>query len=52
MSAPKCAYPGEVHSDDRVSVYHGATTPTVLCGYHASWDLRTVLAAIRSVERR
>lgn len=42
-----CAYPSENHSDDEVDVYHGSTTPTKLCGYHASWPLNAVLKAIR-----
>ena len=43
----QCAYPSDNHSDDRVDVYHGSVTPTHLCGYHASWNLNTVLKAIR-----
>lgn len=30
------------HSKDRVEVYHGSPTPTILCGYH---NLRRMLAA-------
>lgn len=26
-----------VHSDDMVAVYHGSTTPTMVCGYHATY---------------
>jgi formylmethanofuran dehydrogenase subunit E len=32
----KCVAPGDHHSTDIVSVYHGHATPTILCGYHAS----------------
>lgn len=45
---PTCEYPSETHSDDMVDVYHGSTTPTRLCGFHASWRLNTVLKVIRS----
>lgn len=46
----ECAYPCSLnnHSRDKVTVYHGAPEPTVLCGYHASWPLNDVLTAIRT----
>lgn len=31
-----CDHPGTNHSNDRVTVWHGRTTPLALCGYHAS----------------
>jgi len=33
--APECEATGGHHSDDMVLVYHGSTTPSVLCGKHA-----------------
>ena len=43
-----CTYPSENHSEDKIDVFHGHTTPTRLCGFHASWDLNVVLRAIRT----
>lgn len=34
-----CEFPGTNHSKDLVEVWHGATEPIVLCGYHASLGL-------------
>lgn len=42
-----CVYPSSNHSTDTVAVYHGHAQPTVLCGFHASWPLPDVLAAVR-----
>lgn len=36
MPASECAFPGTNHSDDGVTVWHGAAVPLLLCGYHAS----------------
>jgi hypothetical protein len=47
-----CEFPSDVHSDDRVEVWHGQTTPTKLCGYHASWRLNTVLTVIRDAKQK
>jgi hypothetical protein len=35
---PPCALPALHHSDDRVTVYHGRTSPVVVCGFHAQWE--------------
>lgn len=32
----ECVFPGTNHSDDEVTVWHGAAVPLLLCGYHAS----------------
>ena len=29
-------------STDRVQVWHGAATPAIACGFHATYDLRSV----------
>jgi hypothetical protein len=38
-----CQYPSHNHSADTVTVWHGSDTPTHLCGYHATWNLATIL---------
>ena len=43
-----CEYPSDNHSNDRVELYHGSVVPMHLCGFHASWDLRRVIAAVRA----
>ena len=44
----RCEFPSENHSTDTVAVFHGSPVPTVLCGFHASWRLNTVLTTIRA----
>lgn len=34
------------HSDDLVKVFVGRDEPVTLCGYHSTWDLPQILAAI------
>lgn len=43
--ATLCAYPSYNHSDDTVTVYHGAD-PLELCGYHAGRGVQAALDAI------
>lgn len=42
MPKPPCQEHADHHSKDRVAVYSGSTTPTILCGYHT---MRRMLAA-------
>lgn len=44
-----CQYPGANHSDDTVTVYHGAE-PLELCGYHAGRGVQAALDAIADAE--
>lgn len=37
---------GSHHSDDLVEVFVGRKRPVKLCGYHSTWDLTQILAAI------
>ena len=32
--AKTCLFPNDNHSDDILTIWHGATTPLTLCGYH------------------
>lgn len=40
-----CEYPGDNHSADSFTVYHGAD-PLTLCGYHAGRGVQAALDAI------
>lgn len=42
-----CQYDSDNHSADRVTVWHGAETPTHLCGYHTTWNLNTILKGLK-----
>ena len=42
-----CQYDSDNHSSDKVTVWHGAETPTKLCGYHATWNLNTILKGLK-----
>jgi hypothetical protein len=40
-----CEYtPSDNHSKDRLTVWHGSTTPIVLCGYHYQNNLKGAFA--------
>lgn len=44
MAKAKCEYTiSDNHSEDRVAVYHGDTTPIILCGYHEQNYLKEAL---------
>jgi hypothetical protein len=44
-----CAHPSDNHSDDTLTVYHGAD-PLELCGYHAQRGVQAALDAIEEEE--
>lgn len=56
VEAPKCIVPDVVnavtmhHSADLVEVYHGYATPSLACGFHASYYMGEVNAARRALE--
>jgi hypothetical protein len=39
-----CQFPSDNHSKDRVTVWHGSTTPLILCGFHEQNYLREAIA--------
>ena len=45
----KCCFGSANHSADLVAVYHGEAVPLILCGYHASWKLETILKGVKNV---
>lgn len=46
----RCTDPGEHHSSDLVSVYHGLSEPATLCGYHAGKRYRSAGRVWRRTE--
>lgn len=35
-----CEFPSDNHSKDRFTVWHGKTTPMILCGFHERYFLQ------------
>lgn len=45
-----CQHPSANHSSDSVIVHHGCPHPVSLCGFHATWPMTRVIAAIRAAD--
>lgn len=42
-----CQFPSDNHSEDRFTVWHGSTTPLILCGFHERYFLQEAFALKR-----
>jgi len=42
----RCQFDSHNHSKDFVTLYHGNVEPLILCGYHSTWNLNTILKGL------